>query len=105
MAEESGDGKTSDWVTRERIWNRFWKMKVPDDMKILTWRLFYNAPPVFHNLLRRGVGDRRKCALCGFEEKNTRHLFMECWWLKSVWNSMCIKGEMLENAANPGDWL
>lgn len=83
----------------------FWKAQVPTGMKILSWRLFSNALPVFQNLIKRGVDVSGECMLCGFRPESAKHLFMECWWARSLWSSLGNQMDSEDVTASPSDWL
>lgn len=103
--ERRRHGEASDWERRELVWRRFWRTKVPEGMKILTWRLYHNALPIFRNLSRRGVDVQRECRFCGYKEESIRHLFLECWWAKCLWRGLGITLDYYDIYSNPHNWL
>lgn len=71
MTRVPGGGEGSNWECTGKIRTKFWKAKVSDGVKLLGWRVFFNAIPVMRNLFRRGVVQNKK---------------MQCLWL---WGREC----------------
>lgn len=105
MSRASGEGEGSDWELKEIIWRRLWTAKVPERMKILSWRLYHNALPVFSNLVRRGVGVNQACMLCGYKVETTTHLFLDCWWTRSIWDAIGPALNAPPDSTAVSDWL
>lgn len=70
---------------RNSLWSRFWKIRVQERIKIVTWKLFYNGLLVADNLRKRGCETDITCVFCGFIEESLKHLFIDCWLVKSFW--------------------
>jgi hypothetical protein len=45
------------------------------EQKILTWE----------NLVKRGIVGPSRCVLCGNNEENVRHIFVDCSFTKDIW--------------------
>lgn len=76
LALQSGYGEVSDVTKSENIWNKLWRSRVPDRVKLITWRLIYKSLPVFTNLERRGCAVTNMCIFCGYKQENEKHLFL-----------------------------
>lgn len=49
----------------EGVWKDIWKLKSPNKIKHLLWRLTHNSQPLRCNLLRRGMLIDINCPVCG----------------------------------------
>ena len=66
-------------------WQKIWKIKAHDRIKMLLWRIGSNALPSKNNLaLRLGTSDP-SCVLCGSEPETTTHLFFYCQVARAIW--------------------
>lgn len=97
-------GESSNNMERTKGWSRFWKLRVPVRVKLMTWRLFHNGLPVAGNLSKRGCVTELCCPFCGFKDENSKHVFIECWWAKCYWSSLEVTWPD-SNAASVGDCL
>lgn len=79
LATQFHIGEASDWVQNSQVWDRFWKIRAPDRIKLLTWRLFYDSLPVYSNLRMRGCDSGKGCVFCSFKDENSNHLFFNRW--------------------------
>lgn len=87
-------GEVSDWAGTNRTLTKFWRIRVPDIIKLVTWRILHNSLPVAKNLLRRGCSVDPSCIFCGFKVEDARHIFINCWWYKCLWISLGIKNKV-----------
>lgn len=88
------------------MWKKFWRTRVIDRAKLVTWRLFHNSL-LFCNLRKRGCNTDQGCVFCGFKLENASHLFVNCWWSKCFWSSLGMENKVwysVENF-NIGDWV
>ena len=66
-------------------WQKIWKIKAHDRIKMLLWRIGSNALPTKNNLaLRIGTSDP-SCVLCGSEPESAIHLFFHCQVARAIW--------------------
>lgn len=98
-------GEASNYVERNEGWIRFWKIKVPDRVKLTTWRLYRNGLPVACSLHKRGCITMLGCQFCGFKEEDTTHVFFDCWWSKSFWKKLDVLWPDSGAASSTGDRL
>ncbi|CAM8888420.1 unnamed protein product [Rhodiola kirilowii] len=85
-SNQYGEASNTEFVSK--AWRSFWKIRLPERVKIMCWRAFYNALPVATNLRRRGCPTEQGCWFCGFKEETTCHIFLDCWWIKEFWRKM-----------------
>lgn len=90
MAEDDNVGESSNTEESSLACTRFWKLRVPGRIKLVTWKLFYNCLLVGWNLRKRGCDSNVECQFCGFKDECTRHVFLECWWASSFWKELGV---------------
>ena len=64
---------------------KFWKLKVPNKVKIFGWRACHNALPTGQNLLKRRVLDVATCEMCTLTAEDCIHALWECGVAQDVW--------------------
>ncbi|GKV50258.1 hypothetical protein SLEP1_g56970 [Rubroshorea leprosula] len=60
---------------------RIWNSVLPSKISAFNWQLLLDRIPTKMNLMTRGIikdNQDCKCGLCGEEEEDTKHLFLEC---------------------------
>lgn len=82
MASHKVTGESSIWVYNGILW----RIKIPNRVKLVTWRLLHNSLPVLTNL-GKGCMTETSCLFCGYKDECSDHLFRECWWTKYLWQS------------------
>ena len=66
---------------------RLWKIKAPERIKMLLWRIASNALTTRQNIsLRTHIPDP-SCNLCGHASESTCHIFFHCPVAKAIWFS------------------
>ncbi|CAM8920955.1 unnamed protein product [Rhodiola kirilowii] len=99
-------GEQSDSRGTKNFWKMFWKLKVPSKWKIFGWRLYHDALPTMHNLLRRGCQVQNYCTHCGVAGELSLHLFRDCWWMRSLLQDLNLPREVWNNqCGDSGYWL
>ena len=61
MKEELSAGESLEHRAFGSLWSRLWKAKVPNKIKIFSWRACLNILPTQDNLIRRRVVERVRC--------------------------------------------
>lgn len=61
------NGQCSYSVKDPGLWKAIWAMKVPNPVKLFTWRACHNLLPTRHNLFQRKVVNNPSCPCCGRE--------------------------------------
>ncbi|CAM8902040.1 unnamed protein product [Rhodiola kirilowii] len=100
-------GEQSDASGIIRFWKRVWNCKVPNKIKILCWRAYYNSLPDAMNLRKRGIHMNFCCKICGYKMESAIHVFKDCWWANDLFCKMGISLPLFGNAewSNPADWI
>ncbi|CAM8971158.1 unnamed protein product [Rhodiola kirilowii] len=101
------EGEQSDASGIVRFWKRVWACKVPNKIKILCWRAYYNSLPDALNLRRRGIHMSFCCKLCGYKMESAIHVLKDCWWANDLYQKMGLSLPSYGNAewSNPADWI
>lgn len=93
-------GEMSDYSVNAAIWNKFWKTRIPNRVKLVTWCLLHNSLPVFSNLEKRGCNVSNECGFRGFKKEDATHLFMDCSWPRCLWKLLGLEKKVWQNAVN-----
>uniref|UniRef100_A0A7N2LRG7 Reverse transcriptase zinc-binding domain-containing protein n=1 Tax=Quercus lobata TaxID=97700 RepID=A0A7N2LRG7_QUELO len=74
-------------IMSDVLWRRLWKIRAPERIKMLLWRIAPNSLPTRHNIsLRTHIPDP-SCSLCGHASESTCHIFFHCPVAKAIWFS------------------
>lgn len=100
-------GEVSDWSGTTKVMISFWRLRLPNRVKLVMWRLLHNSLPVFANLMSRGCTDIKGCGFCGFKMEDVVHSFINCWWTKSFWTNLGIMNKPWQSEVNwsISDWV
>ena len=72
-------------TSSEIQWNKVWKLKLHDRLKMLLWHIGNDAFPTNLNFVCKvGFGDP-VCPLCNVEEESLVHLFFLCPVAQAIW--------------------
>lgn len=93
LAKQGKGGEVSDMSNINQTWSKFWKVRVPDRVKMIPWRIFHNSLPLFTNLLKKGCSLNTSCLFCGFKQEDFNHLFFDCWRSKCIWRSLGLENK------------
>ncbi|CAM8956535.1 unnamed protein product [Rhodiola kirilowii] len=105
-SSRQGIGESSNPRILQTFWSRLWKLNLPRKVKIFAWRLYHDGIPTAVNLHRRGISLNTKCKLCGYEMEDEPHLFLHCWWTRSLWDLLRIRTDSIALLSSTmGDWL
>jgi hypothetical protein len=67
-------------------WQRnFWKWRLPLKVNLFFWLAFHNKILTWDNLQRKGKAGPSRCCLCGKMAENSKHIFIDCVFTRSVW--------------------
>ncbi|GKU94281.1 hypothetical protein SLEP1_g7800 [Rubroshorea leprosula] len=72
---------------------RIWNSVLPSKISAFNWQLLLDRIPTKRNLLTRGIikdNQDCKCGICGEEEEDSKHLFLECSMVRWIWMA-CAK--------------
>ena len=75
---ESSSGEASVHRASTSLWSRVWKVRVPNKVKLFSWRACQNILPTWDNLVRRRVMEDASCYFCHRATKTVLHVLSEC---------------------------
>ncbi|KAF3444745.1 hypothetical protein FNV43_RR14438 [Rhamnella rubrinervis] len=64
--------------TSDDIWDRLWKLRIHERLKIFLWRLLSGVLPTNQKIFLKTGKGVPECPLCGAEEESDFHLFKVC---------------------------
>lgn len=70
-------------------WKKLWKLKAPERIKMLLWRIGGNALPTRDNLMVRLDLENLGCLLCNHDFESPIHLFFSFPAAKALWFVAC----------------
>jgi hypothetical protein len=68
------------------VWDKIWRMKVPNVEKHFLWKASHEILPTRANLFRRKIIDDPLCPICGLEEETVFHILWQCSSAMDVWS-------------------
>ncbi|KAF4363009.1 hypothetical protein F8388_020525 [Cannabis sativa] len=85
------------WGEPDSFWNRIWKLKITERLKMFLWKLCKDILP-FGSRLSRIFGNNNSCVICGEVDDSAQHLFWKCPLAKAVWfaSRWSIRSENLQ---------
>ncbi|CAM8905994.1 unnamed protein product [Rhodiola kirilowii] len=99
-------GEQSDSRGVQNFWKRLWAVKVPNKIKVFSWRLFHNSLPDAVNLRRRGISLDCRCKICGYRDETALHVVRDCWWAQVVYLECGLDSARFIRPSNdPADWM
>ena len=84
--EKSNRATVSDPLAEKAFWNRIWKLRVPNKVKIFPWRACSDALPTKMNLERRKIIVDHVCSQCLDCPETSLHALWECGALPQIWD-------------------
>jgi hypothetical protein len=66
-------------------YSEIWKWQLPLKIKLFVWLLLEKKILTWENLTKRGFEGPSRCVLCGINEENVNHLFVDCRFTKNIW--------------------
>ena len=73
----------------DQMWKKIWKIKVPERVRMLLWRITTYTIPVKEVLGQRLELDNQECVLCQDGQETISHLFFHCPMARAIWFSSC----------------
>lgn len=67
-------------------WMQIWRLKVPQRVKILLWRMARGCLPPQCNLARCHIPCEEECPMCTNGTESDLHLFFQCTQVVQVWS-------------------
>lgn len=71
-----------------RKWQAVWKLKVPKQVGVFTWKVLHGKIASNSLCARRGIIEDASCKACGVAEKTLIHVFKDCYLAKKVWDQL-----------------
>ena len=71
------------------MWKKIWKIKVPERVRMLLWRIATFTIPVKEVLGQRLELDNQDCVLCQDGQETVSHLFFHYPVARAIWFSSC----------------
>lgn len=68
-------------------WRGLWHLAIPPKIKILLWKVYYNAFPIRVNLHKRRTLVDQYCPMCGEEREIATHYLIVCERLIPLWHA------------------
>ena len=75
---ESNSRETLVQRANDSFWSRIWKAKVPNKVKIFSWRACQNIFPTQDNLVRKRVTEDARCCFFQRATETILHVLWEC---------------------------
>ena len=83
--EKKDGGECSDSSIMKRFWQKLWRAKVPNKVRVFGWKACQNILPTKMNLFHRQVTDDPICEECVLEPETVLHVLCQCLKAKEVW--------------------
>lgn len=99
-------GEASDQSHAKKFWTYFWKLDLPNKIKIFDWKLYYNGIPCTENLFKRGCTVDLHCWCFGARIVSSLHIFRDCWSARDFLAKLGNNEVIFSLDCNyPGYWL
>jgi ribonuclease HI len=72
-------------------YSELWNWLLPLKIKLFMWLLFEQKILTWENLYKRGILGPSRCVLCGTQEENLKHLFVDCIFTKNIWATILLE--------------
>ena len=83
--EKKDGGECLDSSIMKRFWQKLWRAKVPNKVRVFGWKACQNILPTKMNLFHRQVTDDPICEECVLEPETVLHVLCQCLKAKEVW--------------------
>lgn len=78
----------SNLLLRRRTWDKLWKLRVQDRLKLILWKVEVGAiktREALGRIFHREDEDQFRCPLCKDFPEDTLHLFVHCHVVEKAW--------------------
>lgn len=79
-------GESSSGYPMAKVWRAVWKVQLPNNIKVFTWRALHNALPTLVNLERRKISQSIWCPRCKLQAETVLHAIWECDEVANCWS-------------------
>lgn len=69
------------------VWEKLWKLKIPNKIKVFGWRACLDILPTRENLPRRRIIKDDRCGVCSLAKESGYHVLWECGLAQDIWAS------------------
>ena len=69
-------------------YNELWNWQLPLKVELFVWIMLKQRILTWENLNKRGFSGTSRCILCGISEETMFHLFVECGFIKDIWQTI-----------------
>lgn len=83
-----GEGSSTRPDGDRPVWRMFWKIDVPQKVKICAWKLLRNGLPTRQVKKHRHLEVIEQCQRCGYETEDSFHAVVSCPMARAVWDAM-----------------
>lgn len=79
-------------------------MRIPQKVKVFTWREISNCLPMKDQLILRNVNVNYLCPVCNLAVETVDHILVQCHFAKKYWNLISYIN-LNDNISNIMEWL
>lgn len=87
---------------KERRFAQLWSVKAPLKVKIFGWLVLLQKVLSKDNLVKRGWSGKISCVLCQDEPETIDHLFLNCYFSRTLWKCLLPSKQCLDTCATVG---
>lgn len=91
LVKEQNWAKSSRGSPSNKEWEKWWKLKIPNKIKVIAWRVGLNILPSKENLFRSKIAANDTCTLCKSAPESELHSLWECGVARDVWADSVMK--------------
>jgi len=102
LAANSG-GQSSSVIKDNGMWKYLWMLRVPNQVKMFTWRACHEILPTRANLLKRKVVENNLCPCCKREAETAIHSLWSCPAAQDVWGVLGLVSKNAEGNCGTHD--
>lgn len=94
VAREIRYGRMEAQVLSSDQWKCYWKLQLPEKIKVFGWRAITNCLPVKSRLRMKGVDVDEDCPMCEETMESVKHLLCDCETSRVVWSCAMLDGSV-----------
>ncbi|KAL0458885.1 UNVERIFIED_CONTAM: hypothetical protein Slati_0515700 [Sesamum latifolium] len=85
LSEMSQEGTSCECLELRNLWKTIWQCKVPNKVKIFSWRAILNILPTGGNIKKKLRMVEFGCPFCGSEEETGVHILQQYPFARQIW--------------------
>jgi ribonuclease HI len=86
LEEADKPESSSTRATNSAVWDKLWKLHIPNVEKNFLWKACHDILPTRANLFKRKITEDSRCPICGLEAETTLHILWQCPSAMGVWS-------------------